>query len=382
MNYGEQKSGGSSSDAVAPVIAGILLVAMTVLMAAVVGVVVMSMANAESVPVVSAPITGKDMTITITHMAGAPLAAGTYKVMVDGSDRTKEFTGTGLSDGGFGPGDIISWTYSGAAPYSAQLIYVSPTNAEYLLSTKIFHGELQDGDGGLRPLIGYSPISGNLYTTTRITFTGSCTGEKQPDVWEWNFGDGSTRSGQTVDYTYPNPGDYIVSLTVKNTTTGGQNSTSIPLTVLSSRGITVMTWVKMSETPNQYMQIGYEASNQYTRYRWVLQYTSRHDFEFKVNTTSGNAGWVNSALHPQTDIWYHVCGIYDADSSSGNKALNIYINGTKNIGTTQNTPSGNMVGPGDIHWTSDSKIQLANAKVFARALTNEEILAEMGSPPA
>jgi len=55
-----------------------------------------------------------------------------------------------------------------------------------------------------------------------VTFTGSATGGTQPYSFTWDFGDGSTATGQSVDHSYLLPGAYTVTLTV--TDAGGQTA--------------------------------------------------------------------------------------------------------------------------------------------------------------
>ena len=65
-----------------------------------------------------------------------------------------------------------------------------------------------------------------------MTFTGSATGGTQPYSYSWDFGDGTTASGQTVSHSYLLPGSYVVTLTI--TDANGQTFTT-------SRTIIVLT---------------------------------------------------------------------------------------------------------------------------------------------
>jgi hypothetical protein len=47
-----------------------------------------------------------------------------------------------------------------------------------------------------------------------VQFNGFATGGDAPYSWEWNFGDGNFSSEQSPSYTYTNPGNYLVTLTV------------------------------------------------------------------------------------------------------------------------------------------------------------------------
>jgi PKD repeat protein len=49
-----------------------------------------------------------------------------------------------------------------------------------------------------------------------VDFSGSIDAGSPPYVWNWDFGDGSTGSGQYTLHTYTAPGDYVVTLTVTN----------------------------------------------------------------------------------------------------------------------------------------------------------------------
>jgi len=64
--------------------------------------------------------------------------------------------------------------------------------------------------------ITYTPLSPT--TDDTITFTGSAFAGEGHTItsWEWDFGDGTTGSGQTVTHRYTQAGSYQVILTVKN----------------------------------------------------------------------------------------------------------------------------------------------------------------------
>ena len=63
-------------------------------------------------------------------------------------------------------------------------------------------------------------LNGDIYEVTFgniITFDGSATfneGDSQNATYEWDFGDGNTATGQSVDHAYTEIGTYFVNLTV------------------------------------------------------------------------------------------------------------------------------------------------------------------------
>ena len=73
---------------------------------------------------------------------------------------------------------------------------------------------LATGGGGTPPVANFTgtPTSGTAPLT--VSFSDSSTGS--PTSWSWDFGDGGTSTAQNPSYTYNNPGDYTVTLTVTN----------------------------------------------------------------------------------------------------------------------------------------------------------------------
>lgn len=58
-----------------------------------------------------------------------------------------------------------------------------------------------------------------------VTFNGFGFGYEQADAWEWNFGDSSTVTGQTVTYQFPAEGEYMVTMSATNATCGSMSIT-------------------------------------------------------------------------------------------------------------------------------------------------------------
>ena len=66
----------------------------------------------------------------------------------------------------------------------------------------------------------------------KITFNASSSSDPDGEIvsYEWDFGDGNAGSGEVVNHTYSNPGDYTVTLTVKDNI-GTESSKSETITV-------------------------------------------------------------------------------------------------------------------------------------------------------
>jgi PKD repeat protein len=57
-----------------------------------------------------------------------------------------------------------------------------------------------------------SCVNNNQFTF--MVSNSLCGGEV---IYNWNFGDGTTATGQTVTKTFANPGTYVIKLTLSNT---------------------------------------------------------------------------------------------------------------------------------------------------------------------
>jgi len=121
-----------SEDAVSPVIGTILLVALTLILVSIVAVVVMGFNAGESAPILGVSIGQEGNIITVTHLNGAELPAGSYKILVDGVDKTAEFGGTvNLS-----PGMTLQWDSGTEAVGTVSVVYTGTNGGDTILAQK------------------------------------------------------------------------------------------------------------------------------------------------------------------------------------------------------------------------------------------------------
>jgi PKD repeat protein len=119
-----------------------------------------------------------------------------------------------------------------------------------MCSHLLAHGMLQPEMGGGQSTNGdvvayYEALPNEALQNEQVRFDAdgtyqyadAATRELVPDdqlEYSWDFGDGTTGSGKTVDHAYPDIGVYRTTLTVRNRVTGASDTMAIPVTVISS----------------------------------------------------------------------------------------------------------------------------------------------------
>lgn len=145
------------NDGVSPIIGTILLVGLTVMFVGIVGVALMGgFGMAEPAPIVGVVIGHEGNIITISHMKGEVLPKGSFKILVDGVDRTTDF---GVA-GNLGPGMKLSWNSWAEPVGTVSMVYTSKTGTSMLLSEKNM-GKAGDGFEGKYTII--TKISWNKF---------------------------------------------------------------------------------------------------------------------------------------------------------------------------------------------------------------------------
>ncbi len=124
--------GSQKNDAVSPVIGTIFLVALTIVLIGIVGAAMMAYGLPEPSPILGISIGSQGNIITVTHLNGDVLPAGSYKIFIDSADKTAEFGGTV----DFGPGIILSWDSGTAGVGMVSIVYTSDNGFSTLLAEK------------------------------------------------------------------------------------------------------------------------------------------------------------------------------------------------------------------------------------------------------
>ena len=107
---------------------------------------------------------------------------------------------------------------------------------------------------------------------------------------------------------------------------------------------------------------------------------------FKLTNSSGGTMFRYGATTLQANTWYFVTGVYDAATS----ALHVYLNGQLDDGTllgtvtaTQQNSSANVnIGRRPTGNSFNFNGRIDDVRIYARALTQTEIQADMNTPVA
>jgi len=99
---------------------------------------------AEPAPILGISIGQEGNITTLTHLNGAILPAGSYKILVDGVDKTTEFSATGA----FSPGMTLMWDSGTKAVGTVSVVYTSDKGVSTLLAEKTIGKAGSGGSGG------------------------------------------------------------------------------------------------------------------------------------------------------------------------------------------------------------------------------------------
>jgi porphobilinogen synthase len=125
----------STDDAVSPVVATLLIIFLTIALISIFAIFLTGFELPEPAPIVGISIGQEDNIITVTHRNGEMLTEGSYKILVDGEDKTADFGGTV----NFSPGMTLQLDVESADIMAVSVVYMGTNGGETILAMKNFN---------------------------------------------------------------------------------------------------------------------------------------------------------------------------------------------------------------------------------------------------
>jgi len=175
-----------------------------------------------------------------------------------------------FGDGGTATGVAATYVFSAAGDYPVTL---TVTDNEGASST--FSQIISVSLANIPPIAAFTPLFTIGEAPLRNSFDG--TGSSDPDgsivLYEWDFGDGSMANGVTTEYSFIEPGNYTISLTVVDDQ-GASNTLSQTISVEDETGAPIAYFDATPLAGNHPLTVSFDASSsgingiQIAEYRW------------------------------------------------------------------------------------------------------------------
>jgi len=364
---------GETENGISPVIAVLLILALTIVLTGIFAAAIISLGTADSTtPIAGIMISDNNGVITLTHFSGDTLPAGEYKILVNGVDQTQAFQAEGLD---FSSGTTLTWDLGITHPLHQVSVVYAGTGGSVVIAEKQFYREgggevnaaftaevtegknatsqVKVGVSGTKPLPGMIADQADLWVVLD-SVSGQATVEFTADessadmVYSWNSGDGQTAVTRAAAFMYDAAGSYTVRLDILNTTSGDVGTRSM-IVAVRNPGVTALAWVKrdnlvtggiVARTTTGGLGLDRNSGG------WALQYDNPGYFgiEFKVVLTDSfnkSFNHARSRVEMEPGTWYHVAGSVNDVGTTVSETLRIYVNGVYPTSTVYDTnPTG------------------------------------------
>jgi len=350
---------GRRENGVSPVIAALLILALTILLVGIFAAGILSMNNVDSAPIAGITISEKNGIITLTHFSGDTLPAGEYAILVNGIDQTRKFHGDVVD---FSPGTKLVWDRGTTQPLHVVSVVYTGNGGAVVVAEKQFSSsninqihavftamvtegknatsQVKVGVSGAKPLPGVIADLADVWVVldqvsdqATVEFTAE---ESSPDLeFSWTGGNGQTADTRAAAFVYDTAGTYTVRLDIRNVTSGEVGTSSMILAVRDP-GVTAMAWAKRNSpnTTGPYIARTTLPTPSLSNISggWAMQYysSSYAGIEFKVVLTDSgvNAFYqIRSKAEMVPGTWYHAAGVVNQSGANTAETLRIYVNG-------------------------------------------------------
>ena len=207
----------------------------------------------------------------------APLAVSFNASNSSDSDGTIISYAWDFKDGSTGSGETISHTFSSAGSYNVELT-VTDNEGATDSSTKIMTvtetaNQLPTASFTAVPTSGIAPLE--------VAFNASNSSDSDGSIinYVWNFKDGNTGTGQTINHTFSSTGSYNVELTVTDNE-GATDSTTKTITVTETPNQSSDCYESMIVSPVPFMGNNGEIFKLIDGSLWEVKYEYEYLYEY------------------------------------------------------------------------------------------------------
>jgi PKD repeat protein len=210
-----------------------------------------------------------------------PTGAAPHKVKLNASgsydpDGTVLNYSWNFGDGQSGSGPLLSHTFMAAGKYTVTLTVTDDSNATSEAQTTITVTAPPAADGNIPPLAiiavspqeqeGQAPLKARFDALDSSVFSGELI------EFKWDFGDGTSGSGETINHIYTSQGTYTVKLTVTdNNGVSAKSQTVITVreNTSTAAGFAFNFQPAAAEVPEGYVLDSGSDFNQITGFGWI-----------------------------------------------------------------------------------------------------------------